>query len=358
MIESSKHKYEEFRPKIERYCKKVEGLLIDLLDDNNIQYHVVESRTKSVESFINKFQRTGKTYKDPMSEINDLVGLRVILYYKEDVERVCELINNEFKVFHEHSVDNLQNLKPNEFGYFSIHKVVELDSKRSKLSEWKRFKQFKIEIQIRTVLQHSWASISHILLYKKESDVPYILKRRLNRLVGLLELADDQFQELKIQQEKVVSSIGNSILKKEYDIDLNIISVKNFIESTDYKSTLNSVLDKYSRYSLKETSDDLEFSHIVSICKELKISSIKELNKLLNEEQKSIDGFFSHFYPFYGDEKNTIIVSTEHFLAVFLASIYLKNNDKSGLRFWSPQFWDEIKIAIMKLKNPLIGAKK
>ncbi|MNJ50543.1 GTP pyrophosphokinase YwaC [compost metagenome] len=55
----------------------------------------------------------------------------------------------------------------------------------------------KAEIQIRTMLMHAWAAISHKLLYKKEDDAPTQVKRQLNRLSALIELADEQFDSIK-----------------------------------------------------------------------------------------------------------------------------------------------------------------
>lgn len=51
----------------------------------------------------------------------------------------------------------------------------------------------KVEEQLRTILMHVLAAISHKLLYKRENDAPNVLKRKLNRLSALIELADEQF---------------------------------------------------------------------------------------------------------------------------------------------------------------------
>jgi ppGpp synthetase/RelA/SpoT-type nucleotidyltranferase len=45
------------------------------------------------------------------------------------------------------------------------------------------------------------------LQYKQEADVPHELRRRLVRISGLLELADDEFDAVRLRQETVTEEI-------------------------------------------------------------------------------------------------------------------------------------------------------
>ena len=51
------------------------------IDREAIALSQIESRTKTVKSFIEKVTSKGK-YADPLQEMTDLVGLRVIVYYR------------------------------------------------------------------------------------------------------------------------------------------------------------------------------------------------------------------------------------------------------------------------------------
>ncbi|MBC7752368.1 MAG: hypothetical protein H7Z73_11760 [Candidatus Saccharibacteria bacterium] len=53
------------------------------MDVEKLDFHLLESRTKDVTSFREKVARSSKAYGDPLSEINDLCGLRVIAYYQD-----------------------------------------------------------------------------------------------------------------------------------------------------------------------------------------------------------------------------------------------------------------------------------
>jgi len=77
-----------------------------------------------------------------------------------------------------------------------LHYVASLISEREKLTEYKRFAGIKVEIQIRSTLQHAWAEIEHDIGYKGENSVPDSLKRNFSRVAALLEVADIELMQL------------------------------------------------------------------------------------------------------------------------------------------------------------------
>jgi ppGpp synthetase/RelA/SpoT-type nucleotidyltranferase len=189
--------YQEKLPFYEGFANKLQELVMELVHKQDIEVAHIEARTKSVESFVEKIGREGKDYSNPLNEITDLAGIRVITYYREDTEKIGKIIKEEFDVDWENSVDLSQTLGPDTFGYLSTHYVVSLLDTRSELTEWESYRNLKAEIQVRTVLQHAWAEIEHTLLYKTPQKIPNDLKRQLFRLSALLELADEQFSALQ-----------------------------------------------------------------------------------------------------------------------------------------------------------------
>lgn len=190
-------KYRALLPTYESYAKRLEGLLRDLMFEAGIRVHFTESRAKSFISLQDKVNRPGKSYKEILKEVPDLIGIRLLLYYQDDSVSVQKLISKEFEVLEIEKSHQPDEYSPDKFGYISTHFIVRLSRARAKLPEWKAFKDFHAEVQVRTVLQHSWAAISHALQYKREGDVPIALRRKLFRLAGLFELADEQFIELR-----------------------------------------------------------------------------------------------------------------------------------------------------------------
>jgi putative GTP pyrophosphokinase len=176
-----------------------------------------------------KIKRKGGKYADPLRDMTDLVGLRVITYYQEDVEKVGELIRAAFSVDEENSVDKSSDLAPDRFGYASIHYVVSLGADRAELGEWRIFKGTRAEIQVRTVLQHAWAAVNHKLDYKSEGEIPDVLQRRLFRLSALFELADEQFSSIKDARREISESYTTVVKDGNFDLPLNLTSFTAYV---------------------------------------------------------------------------------------------------------------------------------
>lgn len=75
------------RPRIAAFTNDLRGPLEHHLENEEIDAQI-EHRTKAVDSFIEKIHRKNEKYNDPLNEITDLCGLRIICYYLEDVARV------------------------------------------------------------------------------------------------------------------------------------------------------------------------------------------------------------------------------------------------------------------------------
>ena len=92
-----------------------------------------------------------------------------------------------------------------------MHLQLVLKSKLKEIGEADKFKNIKIELQIRTVIQDAWSMLDHKIKYK--NSIPQNLKRRINRLSALFEIADDEFlniqKEITIEERKI-----NNRLKK------------------------------------------------------------------------------------------------------------------------------------------------
>ena len=70
-------------------------------------------------------------------------------------------------------------------GYASVHYIASLKGSRTSSPEYSRFQNIKFEVQIRSILQHTWAEIEHDLQYKSQESLPRELRRKFARLAGL-----------------------------------------------------------------------------------------------------------------------------------------------------------------------------
>lgn len=198
--------YKDIKPKFERLRTNIESVLEQMINERKIPIFAIESRLKDEESLSSKVIR--KSYTSPLDEIDDLCGIRVICYYQEDISNICSIIEQEFEVLQREN--KKESLDDNQFGYSSYHYVVKLKENWLSHPNARGLNNLRAEIQIRTMLMHTWSAISHKLLYKREADVPYQFKRQLNRLSALIELADEQFDSIKNIKIQYIEELSHS----------------------------------------------------------------------------------------------------------------------------------------------------
>lgn len=267
------------------YTRRLADLIISIVDGAGIKYHLIESRTKEYVSLKNKIER--KKILDIKKEITDLSGVRIILFYQSDIPKIEDLIKENFEIDNENSINKSEILQKNEFGYLSVHYIVKIKEDRSAMIEWKSFVGLNAEIQIRTILQHSWASISHELSYKRENEVPTELSRKLFRLAGLFELADEQFEEIKDKSLSIEAKYKEIRQSKEFSTEpINVFSLKAEFENASSKIK-EIVSEGYSTGFSKPESgydyDDDELSQINLLHHILRIQSFENLYNVLKE---------------------------------------------------------------------------
>ena len=163
---------------------------IYLLVNKEVNIIKIESRVKEYSSFFTKLKYGNYSIED----INDLFGLRIVCYYLSDIEKIISVVKNNFNVIIEKN--NMQETQ--RFGYRSHHLIVKIKEEWCNLPKYKEIKNMNFEIQIRTVIMHSWAAISHNLFYKKERSSEE-LNRQLASLSAILENADKQFDDMKLR---------------------------------------------------------------------------------------------------------------------------------------------------------------
>ena len=108
----------------------------------------------------------------------DIVGIRIVVHFRADVERVERLIEQQLHVDHAGRVVPRTALTPRRSGthrrwYF----VVRPNQDRYDLPEWVEHTGRQAEIQVRTLLDHTWAAIDHRLRYKREEQIPPEIRR-------------------------------------------------------------------------------------------------------------------------------------------------------------------------------------
>lgn len=174
----------------------------EALKRRSVQTHSIEARAKDPGSFGKKAAKPSKhdptkpMYAAPLTQITDLAAIRLITFFPRTIEQIDLMLKEEFAVLEQ--FDKGEALMEEErFGYKSVHYLVTLNDARVALPEYQRFRAAKVEVQVRTILQHAWAEIEHDIQYKSSAAIPRDIKRRFMSLSGLLEIADREFQAIQ-----------------------------------------------------------------------------------------------------------------------------------------------------------------
>lgn len=208
--------YRSKRRSYQSLCKEVRRIIESSFEQMNLKCQSIDSRTKSIESFKRKVEKVTETgrpkYSDPMSDITDLAGVRVIVYTIDDIKLVTEFIDESFEVVEKRDVGE-ERIEKGQFGYQSIHYLITFPEERLRLPEASHFANMICEIQVRTVLQHAWAEMEHDIQYKGSENIPKSIKRKFLSLAGLLEIADREFSAIQREDKKLKEGVLTELQK-------------------------------------------------------------------------------------------------------------------------------------------------
>lgn len=167
-------------------------ILIDL--KNEIQIYP-KYRIKSQRSILDKAFYKKQNYSDPLFQIVDKVATRVVFLKSNDVVFAKEIILN-FKewdaIITKNVFEEIED-KPKVFDYQSVHIVVyPLENQDG----FENAGRLGCEIQLRSLLQHAFAEVSHDNIYKGPYQNDAVVLRQLSKSMALMEATDDYFKNI------------------------------------------------------------------------------------------------------------------------------------------------------------------
>lgn len=207
--------YIPMRPRYETFGETLRNLLRMCLAEEAV--HTIEARAKTIDSFGDKAASAADAspdtpkYSEPLKQITDLCGVRIIAYFPDALKSIESVIAEEFIVI-ERSDKSTAFERSGKLGYQSIHFLVRLRPEREVLREYRPLAGLVAEIQLRTILQHAWAEIEHDIQYKAPDEIPTEIRRRFAALAGLIEIADREFQAIRDADQALHSSIREQLL--------------------------------------------------------------------------------------------------------------------------------------------------
>lgn len=250
-----------------------------ITDNSDTLIMGLEHRVKTEKSLEGKLYRSGDRYQK-LTDLTDLVGARVILYFSDDVDKIGKLVEQTFDIDWTRSSDKRALLDPDTFGYLSLHYVCSLPKDfgyREELSS------IRFEIQIRSILQHAWAQINHDMGYKSQFGIPRTVVREFARLSGLLELADDEFIRARDHISLYIAETREKI-KNDNAGDV-LIDLNSLREYMLYNKSMRTFLNELAGIENSNIAE-IDPEGYIEQLKWLGITTIGQLQEMLGRDRR------------------------------------------------------------------------
>lgn len=167
-----------------------------------IEVSKIEGRVKDKTECVRKFSRKYRTALEESNTaytiapyITDLIGVRVVCLYEDELDKVAQAVRAQFDVME--VTDKAAAVESTEasFGYKGLHLDLRPRLLPGAPPAPPGAQRYPFELQVRTIVQDAWAVLDHKIKYKKA--IPGPLKRRINVLAALFELADREFRQIR-----------------------------------------------------------------------------------------------------------------------------------------------------------------
>ena len=309
--------YREARPVFEKMQAEATRILREALDRNGLVVTAVGSRIKTEESLAGKLALKGNKYAS-LADITDILGVRVITFYTDDVDRIAAMAEKTFEIDWTNSVDKRRLHELDSFGYNSLHYICRLPGY-----------DYRFELQLRTTLQHAWAAINHDNGYKSGVEIPREYLRRINRLAGMLEMADDEFSRIRSEindyRRRVQQLVQNGQLD---DVMLDGDTFRSYLQAKPFE-TLNKRIAAINQAEIQE----VPLMQYLQVLKDLGCNTLGDVRRLRNRYEEEAYGLARHQL---GNTDLDIISSAVGLQNICIVCILAQGGGKIGLlRFFN-----------------------
>jgi len=317
--------YRDSLPVFETMRRVVLERIGKALDSYGILVTALESRVKTESSLAGKLELKGYKYSS-LSDLTDILGCRVITFYSDEVDKIAALIEKIFLIDWQNSVDKRKMHQLDSFGYMSLHYICRIPKNLFYDPAMPSVNEFRFEVQMRTALQHVWANMYHDTGYKSGVEVPYEYLRNLNRLAGMLELADEQFSSIRSEITNYRRQVSALVSSGDFgEVPLDGDTFRSYLELRPF----DKLLQKIASINQAEIHPSTMLPYL-SVAKALKFKTLGDIDKLVKDYSE--DAYQLALHELAGTDID-IISSTVALQDLFIVYVLKKGMGVSGLKF-------------------------
>ena len=282
--------YHESKDVYEDLKDDLEDIFNSIIKINHFRISNLSVRIKKEETLKKKIIYKNK-YND-IKEITDIVAARIITLFEDDIDKLFECVKDNFDVV-EYNDKRKKNYEDRiDFGYNSLHLLLKFNDARCQLIEYNKYKDIVFELQIRTILQHSWAEIEHGLGYKSQYEIPKDIRRKLTRLSATLELLDEEF--VNISKEVNEYNRGIEHIEKVMKTDINVNSLIQYVNNSIELSEIFNHIQEKNHLKIEKDENLISELRIVKRLHVLGYSYIHELDDFVKANVGEIEWLAQH----------------------------------------------------------------
>jgi ppGpp synthetase/RelA/SpoT-type nucleotidyltranferase len=271
-----------------------ERLIKAILKEEAVPFQSVQARVKRRDKVRTKYCSQDKNYRT-LDEIPDLDGLRIITYYSDKIDQIAEIIGREFAQCAPREDKRLGKL--DSFGYSAIHMDCTHSPARLGNTEYKRFADARFEVQITTILGHAWAEMHHP--WYDELNSPSEELRRFHRLAAVLELAEQEFLEIRKKKDDRERIASVRVEAQAPEIPITVESLKALIEQKGIVFKMDNDLAAILGGPIGDIPTQNQLAHLARLVTRCGISTVQDLEEQLTKAAAAIEEYVTLCKPIW-----------------------------------------------------------
>ena len=281
----------------------------DKLERSGIYFRIF-ARVKEAGSIWHKLEWKKEEYLQKNKKMQDIAGIRIVLYYMDDIAICKEMLKNTYSIIEKDSHEDKP--KVNEFNPLRMNYVCRIPEEFIERFPAKLWEDYRIdktfEVQIRTTFSEGWHEVDHEVRYKhKEAwEQHYEFSRELNGIYATLEVCDRSMVNLlerlayRNYKNMEIEAMVRHKFRLRFENPRISVPLKEFLEKdTDLvKKIYRSEREETIRFFASELSDGIALTvdNLIFVCNEVCLGRkdledrtpmlIRERTKQWQERQK------------------------------------------------------------------------